>query len=105
MIAGNLSEPADGKPALLSHSDVETLFHEFGHLIHFFMMDSQELSLRNVAWDFVELPSQIMENWVHFKNCLDIFARNWKTGEKIQPALQQKRYFCGYRSTSDNDIK
>jgi len=90
VIAGNLSEPSEGAPALLSHDDVETLFHEFGHLIHFFMMDCPEVGLRDVAWDFVELPSQIMENWCRDKQCLDIFARHWKTGEKIPEELFEK---------------
>lgn len=90
VIAGNMSEPVDGRPALLSHDEVETLFHEFGHLLHFFMMDSPELGLRNVAWDFVELPSQIMENWTRDKRCLDIFAAHWKTGEKIPEELFEK---------------
>ncbi len=83
VIAGNLTEPSCDKPALLSHDDATTLFHEFGHLIHFMLMDAKELSLRNVAWDFVELPSQIMENWCLDKQCLDIFAKHWQTGEKI----------------------
>lgn len=90
VIAANITEGADGEPPLLSVDEVETLFHEFGHLVHFFLMDSEEVGLRDVAWDFVELPSQIMENWVHFKNCLDIFARNWKTGEKIPDELFAK---------------
>ena len=90
VIAGNLSEPLDGKPALLSYDDVLTLFHEFGHLIHFFAMDSSEIGLRNVAWDFVELPSQIMENWCRDKTALDLFARHWKTGEKIPEDLYAK---------------
>lgn len=81
LIAANVTEGADGTPPLLSIDEVETLFHEFGHLVHFFMMDSEEMGLRDVAWDFVELPSQIMENWCHFKSCLDIFAGHWKTAK------------------------
>ncbi len=87
VIAGNLSE---GSPSLLSFDDVETLFHEFGHLVHFFMMDSPEKGLREVAWDFVELPSQIMENWCKDRKCLDIFARHWKTGEAIPDGLFER---------------
>lgn len=90
LIAANVTEGADGEPPLLSIDEVETLFHEFGHLIHFFMMDSPEIGLRDVAWDFVELPSQIMENWCRFKNCLDIFARHWKTGELLPEGLFEK---------------
>ena len=90
VIAGNLTEPVDDKPALLSIDDTSTLFHEFGHLMHFMLMDSPELSLRNVAWDFVELPSQIMENWCSDKACLDIFASHWKTGKKIPDELFEK---------------
>ena len=90
LIALNATEPTNEKPALLSIDDVETLFHEFGHLIHFMLMDSEEVGLREVAWDFVELPSQIMENWCHFKNCLDIFAKHWQTGEKLPDELFAK---------------
>ncbi len=102
LIAGNFSEPAGEIPALLSFDDVCTLFHEFGHLVHFFMMDCPEIGLRDVAWDFVELPSQIMENWCEKRECLDIFARHWKTGEKIPGALFEKfkasRKFMGANS-------
>ena len=90
LIAGNVAEPTEDKPALLSIDEVETLFHEFGHLIHFFMMDSEEIGLREVAWDFVELPSQIMENWCLDKQCLDIFAKHWQTGEKIPEEIFAK---------------
>ncbi len=90
VIAGNLSEPSGDIPALLTHDEVETLFHEFGHLLHFFMMNCPAVGLRDVAWDFVELPSQIMENWSRKKDCLDIFARHWQTGEKIPEELFKK---------------
>ncbi len=87
LIAANVTEPTDEKPALLSHDEVETLFHEFGHLVHFFLMDSQELGLREVAWDFVELPSQIMENWTRTREGLNLFARHWETSELIPDSI------------------
>lgn len=90
VIAGNLTEPSAHKPAFLSFDDAATLFHEFGHLLHFMLMNARELSLRDVAWDFVELPSQIMENWCADKRCLDLFAAHWRTGEKIPDALFEK---------------
>ncbi len=90
LIAANVAEPTAERPALLAMDEVETLFHEFGHLIHFFMMDSEEVGLRDVPWDFVELPSQIMENWCHFKSCLDIFARNYKDASLMPDELFAK---------------
>lgn len=87
VLVGNMSEPAKDAPALMSLDDVNTLFHEFGHVLHFMMMNSSELGLRGVAWDFVELPSQIFENWSRDKSCWDIFARHYQTGEKIPQRL------------------
>lgn len=87
VIVGNMSEATQDTPALMSFDDVCTLFHEFGHAIHFMMMNSEEAGLRNVAWDFVELPSQIFENWCKDKSCWDIFARHYQTGEKIPQRL------------------
>ena len=90
LVAANFNEPTKDAPALLSHDELATLFHEFGHLIHFMLMDAPERGLRDVAWDFVELPSQIMENWCDRLDFLDTFAAHWKTGEKIPRELFAK---------------
>ncbi|MCU0457703.1 MAG: M3 family metallopeptidase [Bacteroidales bacterium] len=81
----NFTRPTTERPSLLSHSEMNTLLHEFGHALHGMLSDCtyESLSGTNVKRDFVELPSQIMENWAWEKEWLDTWAAHYKTGEKI----------------------
>jgi len=104
-IVCNFTKPTPTKPSLLTYDEVRTLFHEFGHALHGMLSECTypSLSGTNVYWDFVELPSQIMENWVGEKEGLDLFARHYQTNEAMPAELIQKlkasqKFQAGYMS-------
>jgi oligopeptidase A len=89
----NFSPPVGDKPALFTHDEVITLFHEFGHGLQHMLtrIDYAGVSgINGVAWDAVELPSQFMENWCWEREALDLFAHHYETGDKIPDALYQR---------------
>ena len=84
-IVCNFTKPTETKPSLLTFNEVTTLFHEFGHALHGMLANTtyNSLSGTSVSWDFVELPSQILENWCFEKEALELFAKHFETGEVI----------------------
>ena len=89
----NFAPPAGERPALLTHDDVLTLFHEFGHGLHHLLTEVDWPGIGGISgveWDAVELPSQFMENFCWQRETLDLFARHWQTGEPLPDALHQK---------------
>jgi peptidyl-dipeptidase Dcp len=86
----NFVKGAPGEPVLISLDDATTLFHEFGHALHFLLSNARYLGLTETPTDYVELPSQVLENWVLTRPILDRFARHYKTGEVMPQALVDK---------------
>jgi peptidyl-dipeptidase Dcp len=104
-IVCNFTKPVGDKPSLLTFDEVTTLFHEFGHALHGMFANGyyESLSGTSVYWDFVELPSQIFENWCYEKECLDLFAKHYKTDELIPIDLVEKikksaNFMSGYQT-------
>jgi Zn-dependent oligopeptidase len=88
----NFTKPTETKPSLLTFNEVTTLFHEFGHGLHGMLANTvyPNLSGTSVYWDFVELPSQIMENWCYEPEALALFAKHYETGEVIPQEYVEK---------------
>ncbi len=91
-IVCNFTKPTATKPSLLTFNEVITLFHEFGHALHGMLANTTypSLSGTSVSWDFVELPSQVLENWCFEKEALELFAKHYQTGDVIPIELIQK---------------
>ncbi|PRP66162.1 M3 family metallopeptidase [Nonlabens agnitus] len=91
-IVCNFTKPTATKPSLLTFNEVTTLFHEFGHALHGMLANTtyRSLSGTSVFWDFVELPSQILENWCYEKEALELFARHYETDEVIPAEYIEK---------------
>ncbi|WP_435416406.1 M3 family metallopeptidase [Polaribacter aestuariivivens] len=91
-IVCNFTKPTPTKPSLLTFNEVTTLFHEFGHALHGMLANTtyNSLSGTSVSWDFVELPSQVLENWCYEKEALELFAKHYETGEIIPMKYVEK---------------
>ncbi|WP_375240229.1 M3 family metallopeptidase [Polaribacter sp.] len=91
-IVCNFTKPTESKPSLLTFNEVTTLFHEFGHALHGMLANTtyNSLSGTSVSWDFVELPSQVLENWCYEKEALELFARHYETDEVIPMKYVEK---------------
>jgi Zn-dependent oligopeptidase len=103
LIVCNLTKPTNKIPSLITSYEAETIFHEFGHALHVLLSDCEYSSLAgfNTLWDFVELPSQIMQSWLTEKDSFKIFARHYETGEvindnDIEKIIKADRFMSGW---------
>lgn len=103
VIVCNFPKPTEKSPSLLAFDDVHTLFHEFGHALHSLLTEVKyrPLAGTNVYWDFVELPSQIMENWLGEREALQLFAKHYETGlplpeDLLQKVIRSKKFLAGW---------
>lgn len=110
-IVCNFTKPTKEAPSLLTHDEVLTLFHEMGHAMHMMLSNVtySSHSGTSVLWDFVELPSQVQENWAYTKETLDLFARHYQTGETIPQDLIQKvndskNFFVGWMGLRQSNL-
>lgn len=110
-IVCNFTKPTKDAPSLLTHDEVLTLFHEMGHAMHMMLSNVTYSSHAgtSVLWDFVELPSQVQENWAYEKETLDLFARHYQTGEAIPQELIQKvndakNFFVGWAGLRQSNL-
>lgn len=110
-IVCNFTKPTKDAPSLLTHDEVLTLFHEMGHAMHMMLSNVtySSHSGTSVLWDFVELPSQVQENWAYTKETLDLFAKHYKTGEAIPAELVQKlndakNFFVGWMGLRQSNL-
>ncbi len=95
MLTCNLNRPTENTPALFTHEEVQTLFHEFGHGLHHMLTKinvADVAGINGVPWDAVEVPSQFLENWCWNKKSLDLFAKHYKTQEKLPDVLFEKMH-------------
>jgi peptidyl-dipeptidase Dcp len=103
-MVGNFTRPSGDTPSLLSMDEVSTLFHEFGHCLDA-LFNRNTYNTTYVAWDFVELPSQLMEHWATEPEVLNIYAKNYKTGEVIPASLIEKIKNSGYFNQGFDNVE
>lgn len=104
----NFTPSSNGQPALLTHDEVETLFHEFGHTLHHLLTEINEMGvagINGVAWDAVELPSQFLENWCWHPDSISLISRHYETAEALPQALLDKMIAAKHFQTGMQTVR